>query len=411
MTLVLTNTKQDVRIISSVIDNKEQTASNELSKQLDWCDSAIFVTAFFTDTTYVRILLMARTQKKIKLVVSLRPPTCPEAISQVLDLCYKFKERIEVRFLGSELHSKIYALEKGNQSSFRDADYWAMIGSSNMTDHGFSKNIETNVVMTGLPASDAYMAAIQIFDQAHRLTTSALIKYQERFKKHRKEDEFVDINPEETDIPEDYDRVHKAFMIIRRICAKSLYESFANYPEPFVIDHFWHFIDKVKNPKEIASAINTKGQDKAIQDLFGQFAIWCDQPGNEFGFNYIDEMLSKSSRLQYLINEKSDINSSESREIILTFHAALSARTQRGRVNYDRLIEQNSPIQVHQYFKALADTSVSFSKRLQNALDNKDIVKGIGPSSIQEFNGWMYPDDYCIWNEKTDRAMKKLEFS
>ncbi|EMK6581715.1 hypothetical protein V9K46_002520 [Vibrio parahaemolyticus] len=63
-----------------------------------------------------------------------------------------------------------------------------------------------------------------------------------------------------------------------------------------------------------------------------------------------------------------------------------------------------------QHFKTLADTNVSFCKRLQNALDNKDELKGIAPSSIQEFNDGMYPEDYCIWNNKTDRAMEKLEF-
>lgn len=398
----------EVRIISSVKSNSKDTAENALSKELDWCDRAIFVSAFFKETIYVKVLLNAIKPKKVKLVVSLRPPTCPDALDELLAIAYKHEGSVEMRYLGSELHSKIYALEKGDPDSISEPDYWAMIGSSNMTKSGFSKNIETNVIMSGAPASYTYRAGEQIFEQAYKLTAPVLEQYRESLKSHCEGDEFDDIKPVDTDLPDEYVRVHEAVSIIRHICAEPLVDIFNQYPKSFVVDHFWHYIVTEQESSYIINKIKSMHSEKAIQELFRQFSIWCKQSSNDYGFKYLDDMVRKSRRLQSLINVDKKLSISDIENIILTFHASNSSRNRKGYDNYQSLIKQNSPKLVHQYFRALADKNVSFGKRLQVALDSKAKIKGIGESSIQEFNGWMYPEEYCIWNKKTEKAMEKL---
>ncbi|HFG1889940.1 hypothetical protein [Vibrio cholerae] len=81
-------------------------------------------------------------------------------------------------------------------------------------------------------------------------------------------------------------------------------------------------------------------------------------------------------------------------------------------VNRQRLEEQGTPRLIKEFIDNLIDQSVSYRERLANAQSMKSQsgqgLAGIGESVIREVNGWVYPDKYYVWNNKTDKAIALL---
>lgn len=163
-------------IFTSGRDNKEEFA-RRLTELGEKCDEACFVTAFFTRDE--NITLLSKAGKKVRLTVSLRPPTNPKALRRIALL-----GNVEVRFLGRELHSKIYGFSKGDRESFSGAEYDVLIGSSNMTHGGIYSNIETNVQLTGQQAELGFEEAEKIFEMSNPLITETLDRYEQDFDQY-----------------------------------------------------------------------------------------------------------------------------------------------------------------------------------------------------------------------------------
>ncbi|WNJ97334.1 phospholipase D family protein [Vibrio ruber] len=384
-------------VLTNGFDKNELFAKklNELGKL---CNEACFVTAFFTQEQLIKII--SSENKPIKLTVSLRPPTNPRALRAVMLLT-----NVEVRFLGRELHSKLYGFAQGDKDSFLGASYHVAIGSSNMTNGGLYNNIETNVILEGSQAEEAYSQAIKIFEYASPLTSSVLESYEEELATYEPPI-FHDITPSPVIVDKGYERIRNAIKYIEDLCSDTIAQNYSNVPVSFVVDHFWHFIVEEKRNEREALKLQTQNgpNDQLTKYLFNEFIQW-DQSGEQ----YCHKMLSRADNLRNLLKTTRTLTASELKEIFLTFHASRYV-DERYTGKADEFIQRNSSQKITNSLRYLADESIPITDRIA-ALQNEPLhLLGFGESAIKEFNGWFYPDKYPIWNKKSDRALNILGF-
>jgi len=384
-------------IITNGFDNN-QTFAAKLTEFGKNCDEACFVTAFFTQEQQVKIL--SRAGKKVRLTVSLRPPTCPRALRETLLL-----SNVEVYFLGRELHSKIYGFAKGDVNSLFGNEYKAAIGSSNMTNGGLYNNIETNILLEGKQAEEVYLQAESIFKRGKPLTADVLDRYEEEFTAFDKP-KFDDIVASPAMLDAGYERIQNAVKYVAGLCKDEISQNYSEVPQSFVIDHFWHFIveEKRANKESIKQKTASGPNKRLIKTLFNEFIQW-DQSGAQ----YCRHMLERSHSLKKLLSTPKTLKKEELKEIYLTFHASRYG-DDRYKGKADAFIANNTPKEIATSLRHLADETKSISERVADLQKDPFTLHGLGESAVKEFNGWYYPDKYPIWNKKSDRALEILGF-
>ncbi|MFM2611740.1 phospholipase D family protein [Vibrio campbellii] len=386
-----------------VITNEKgkETFSKKLSPLVSWCEEAYIVTAFFTDDSWIGRL--DQEGKSVKLVVSLRPPTKPEALERIINL-----KNVQVKFLCRELHSKIYAFSKGDENSWynEDFEFKAAVGSSNMTISGFENNIETNVMLDGKLAHDAFEQARQIFNNAFDLTADVLERYIDECNRYQ-ESIFPEIHESREKLSNEYERIVHAVKYIARLCGSSIDQSFPGVPHYLVVDNFWDYL--VVNRRADKQAIMARAKshttrDRLIIELFNDYLnAECNKASR-----YPDEMFSRSRVLSDTLQKKS-LSADDMKAIFRTFHASLYAEQTYG----DKLkefMDKNEPKKVLNSLTYLGNEEVDIEQRLYDLQREPRKVKGFGESTIREFNGWLYPNKYPIWNTKSERALEILGF-
>lgn len=383
-------------ITNGLVD--KETFAKKLTDYGNNCTEACFVTAFFTQEQLIQIMNSAG--KSVRLTVSLRPPTCPKALRKIL-----LFQNVEVRFLGSELHSKIYGFAKGDRNSLFEREYNCAVGSSNMTEGGLYKNIETNVLLTEDHAKQAYEQAEAIFDSANQLTSNVLDRYEEELKDYEKP-VFTDITSSPDKLDAGYERINNAIKYVSNLCGVQISQNYSDVPVSFVVDYFWHFIVEIKKNEEATLKRETQNGPNShlIKELFNEFIEW-DLSGDKFSL----KMLDLSKNLKKLLSKSSPLDTQEIKDIFLTFHAARYTEERYGdKAQY--FIENNTSQEIIKSLRYLADESNPISERITELLEGELKLKGFGESSIKEFNGWYHPDKYPIWNKKSDRALDILGF-
>lgn len=378
--------------------NESQTYAKKLSEYGSNCEEACFVTAFFTQEQQIKI--MNNAGKTVRLAVSLRPPTCPRALRETLLL-----SNVEVRFLGRELHSKIYGFVKGDKNSLFGCEYKVAIGSSNMTDGGLYNNIETNILLEGKQAEAAYSHAENIFEHANPLTSDVLDRYEEEFASFDKP-KFDDIVATPAMLDAGYERIQNAVKYVLSLCKEEIYTNYPGIPESFVVDHFWHFIVEEKRKEKESIKQKTVGgpNDLLTKTLFSEFIQW-DKSGEQ----YCHQMLERSNNLRNLLSVPQTLTKEELKEIYLTFHASRYV-DDRYTGKADAFLANNSPKKVTTSLRHLADENKLITQRVADLQKEPFSLYGLGESAIKEFNGWFYPNKYPIWNKKSDRALEILGF-
>ncbi|MCZ4293163.1 phospholipase D family protein [Vibrio sinaloensis] len=359
---------------------------------------------YFTDSQYVEEFFNKSRNKSLKLVISLNPSTHPASLRRL----FKFREEhgydIQIRYIDPQLHSKLYVLASDRLGGLFDdveLEYWAMVGSSNMTKNGFYNNIETNVILRGCQAKDAYDQAGAIFNAGKVLTESTLSKFEEEWSQPAQVSYSFTDNEE---LPPEYELVHQACEYIKRICSDVLEDQFSNYPTHFVIDHFYHYI--VDTGQSISPSLSAQKREIELKSLFRDYAQWCGKTAETTGFSYLDSVKQNAETTLRLFN-KSTVTTEDLLQALSTFH---SFKTYD--VNRQRLEEKGTPRIIKAFIDDLIDQSVSYRERFAKAQRTKTQraqgLAGIGASVIQEVNGWVYPDKYYVWNNKTDKAIVLL---
>ncbi|WP_135381795.1 phospholipase D family protein [Vibrio tasmaniensis] len=364
----------------------------------------IFISPYFTDSQYVEAFFDKGRNKSLKLVISLNPSTHPASLRRLFQFREELEHDIQIRYIDPQLHSKLYVLASERAGGLFDdveRECWAMVGSSNMTQNGFYRNIETNVILRGCQAEDAYEQASVIFNAGKVLTESVLRKFEEEWSQP------VQVSYSFTDneeLPPEYELVHRACEYIKRTCSDVLEDHFSDYQPHFVVDHFYHFI--VDTRQKISPRLSVKKREIELKSLFRSYAKWCDQTAQEMGFSYLDRV-KKNAETTLCIFNKPTVTTEDLLQAFNTFH---SFNTHD--VNRQRLEGQGTPRLIKAFIDELIDQSVSYRERLANAQRTKAQsglgLAGIGESVIREVNGWIYPDKYYVWNSKTDRAIVLL---
>ncbi|MEI8596891.1 phospholipase D-like domain-containing protein [Vibrio sp. M60_M31a] len=336
-------------------------------------------------------------------MVSLRPPTKPSALRRILSL-----KNAQVRFLGKELHSKIYAFSRGNEDSWRDDDFECRtaVGSSNMTQGGFDRNIETNVLLDGALAKEAMLQARHIFENAYELTSDVLDRYSEEYNDHP-ESLFPEIYESPVKLSKEYERIVGAVKHVAELCQDMIETNFPEVPRFLVVDHFWDYLIVTRKSdrddiKERAHSSNNS--DALIRELFTDYIQHECKNENR----YPDEMNIRSKELVKYLNKQS-LSNDDRKALFLTFHAS-RYYDDRYTNKAKEFVEKNTSKQVLESLQFLADESIDISERI-SALQKKPLkLYGLGASAIKEFNGWRYPTKYPIWNTKSERALEILGF-
>ena len=113
--------------------------------------------------------------KKIKLLVSLRPTTDYYALNKIF-----FNDKIQLKFLNSDFHSKLIVLKKNS------TPFLAIIGSSNFTKSGLDINIETNLITKDKKIMhDINLKFKTIWEMGYLLEKSDMDKYKNIYDKFR----------------------------------------------------------------------------------------------------------------------------------------------------------------------------------------------------------------------------------
>lgn len=329
-------------------------------------------------------------EKNVCLIVSLRPPTSYDALLRVTAL-----KNVEVRFLGHELHSKIYCFEKNNQMR-------AAIGSSNLTTKGFYHNIETNVILTDHDAKLCYENWALIRDKSHPLTSQVLEDYKEVYLSF-KAPVVREILPSQASEDEDYNKLWSAVDYISSLVSEKLEKHFSDIPRYLVIDHFWHFIVAINEDshEKINKCMKMPSNEKYLTSLFDDFIDWDVE--NDFN---TAEIYQRSKRLNRLLESKKPLNKDELLGIFMTLH---STHSRAQRFSHDiAFIDENDTQRVNRSIKHLVNESIPLDQRVEDLLKPEYKLKYFGSSAVRELNGWCYPNKYPIRNQKADRALEIL---
>jgi len=116
-----------------IVNERNETLRKKLLAISNEADTILIASAFFTETEMINNWLLEN--KKLELIISLRPPTNYFSLKKILD-------KVKVNYLGDKFHSKIYIFKKSNEILN------AVVGSSNFTSGGLEENIETNILIT-----------------------------------------------------------------------------------------------------------------------------------------------------------------------------------------------------------------------------------------------------------------------
>ena len=133
-------------------------------------EKIIIAVAFFTDDK--TILEQVALNKKVTLVVSLRPPTNYYSLKNLMQ-----SKKVELLFLRDNFHSKIFAFYAKSEELFH-----GLVGSSNFSTNGLIRNIETNMISSHpgiLKKIDKTLSGL--ISQAKVLTPELLADYKMRF--------------------------------------------------------------------------------------------------------------------------------------------------------------------------------------------------------------------------------------
>ena len=291
-------------VTNSIFDNLE--FSRNITKNSEWCEEAKIVTAFFTDDSLISI--MNNNDVNVTLVVSLRPPTSYEALLRVSAL-----KNVDVRFLGKELHSKIYAFKKGTQ-------FKCSIGSSNLTRGGIYENIETNVLLENEDAEECYSHIERIINRSYSLTARILDEYKEVYQSFEEHD-FKSIKPPQTSFDTGYNKLWFAVDLISDLVSDELSEYFPSIPKYLVIDHFWHFIVKIKEDFHdvISEKMREDSHELYLVELFKSFVNWDFENGEP-----TKGIFQRSLKFRKLLLSKKNLTDEEIMTVFKTLHSTRS---------------------------------------------------------------------------------------
>lgn len=399
------------RIITNTNGDKLKDQLILLASKADRIDIAV---AFFSESGLLK--QWEQDNKKINLIVSLRPTTNYFSLKDI-----QSSINIETNFLGKEFHSKFMIFyNQGVATS-------AVLGSSNFTPNGHSKNIETNIFIDDENLlTDLREHFKGLLEDSNLLQPSDLDAYKSIYLKFltnkKKEDEelntFITKTSKNRTKRKEKVRVTKVarqyfdfWRIVDEVkdLVKDISDKeYPNIPYYFTLDHFWHYI-KVKWNKETGLTLNRDNQRTEIPKLFSQYIKWHKL--NE-GENFPKWMMAQSKQVfQVYLSENNieKLSKAQAKEIFQSLHSS-NMPIQRFAAD-DKFINENSIEKIRMSLKYLIHSNDEMDLKIHNLMKNpKYKLERLGSSGVQEINGWTKPTTYPIRNDKADKAIRILGY-
>lgn len=395
-----------------ITNSEERNLRGMISILGDKADEIKIATAFFSDTEFISNWLSC--SKKVNLVISLRPPTNYYSLKSIYA-----RKGIEIQFLGSNFHSKFYIF-LNNKKPFA-----CVIGSSNFTNGGLFKNIETNILLS----EEKHLAEFNrqysnIWGQSFSLQPTDLNRYKKVFDNFQKrkrgiEDEQSKFEkkilakrgakkkkPKIRKEGRQYFEFWKIIDEIKELVQGVSKVEYPNIPIYISIDHFWHWI-KIVWSKQDRPKPNALNKNVIIPKLFKEYCDWDKATGS-----HTQQMAHNSKSIfgKYLSEEHIDnLTKEEARLVYSNLHSG-AMRTRRFGADED-FINQNPIEKIRESLKYLLYSNDELDLRIHNLCVNPDYkLHQFGSSGVQEVIGWVSPSTYPMRNDKADFAIEALGY-
>jgi hypothetical protein len=396
-----------------ILTNNGDKAFKDLLTDLgNNADTIKIVTAFFSDTKFIIDWLSK--SKRVDLLVSLRPPTSYYSLKTVQP-----KLGINIQFLGNSFHSKFFLFYKNGKP------FACIIGSSNFTEGGLQRNIETNAILT----DSKYLNELEnhltnLWGQSFLLQPSDLDNFKKVFDNFQKraaqatkeQDEFqkkilTKRTSKRTKI--NVGKEAKQYFAFWRVVdevkemVNSISESeYPGIPVYISIDHFWHWVKTVWS-KEDRPKPNLTNRTSVIPKLFKDYCLW-----DKSNSNYTKQMAKTSKNLfgkLLSLNNIDNLTKAEAKEIYANLHSG-AMRTRRFGAD-EKFVTENTIQEIRESLKYLLYSNDDLDLRIHQLCEKKSPykLKQLKSSGAQELIGWVNPNKYPIRNDKADEALKLLD--
>ena len=391
---------------SILTNNKFKNMKSLFDEMGNSYDTVFIATAFFSETETIMKLVDANIN--IVLLVSLRFPTNPYALEKIY-----YHQNVNVKFLLNDFHSKFYVFLNNNNPVA------GIIGSSNFTNGGLEKNIETNVFSRDILFCKGLRNHFNILlDKAHDLEPNDLAEYKKIFDLKNKNS----IIPEEklfnenilkdrgntnksiTKKAKEYLSFIKIVNEIKRIINDDLVENYPDIPAYFVIDHFWHWL---KTEYVTQNPSFDKPNEQKIKSLFHEYTIW------EKKDNYTKQMFEKSKNTFCALLSKESIKTITKEQLTEIYTNLHSGEERNSRFHSaDKFVTLNQLEKIRSALEYLLYSNHDIVLRIDKLINTESELKleEFGPSCTQELIGWVFYDKYPMRNDKSDFGVKYLGY-
>ncbi len=395
-----------------ILTNNGDKAFKDLLTDLgDRADTIIIVTAFFSDTKFITDWLGK--SKRVDLLVSLRPPTNYYSLKAIQP-----KLGINIQFLGDSFHSKFFLFYKNGKP------FSCIIGSSNFTEGGLQRNIETNAILTDIKyLNELENQFTNLWGQSFLLQPTDLDNFKKVFdnflksaaQAEKEQKDFQNIlltkrtsKRKKINVGKEAKQYFAFWRVVDEVREMVNSISETEYPEIPVyisIDHFWHWVKTVWS-KEGRPKPTVANRSSVIPKLFKEYCLW-----DKTHSNYTKQMARTSKSLfgkLLSLNNIDNLNKTEAKGIYANLHSG-AMRTRRFGAD-EKFVTENTIQEIRRSLKYLLYSNDDLDLRIHQLCEKNSPykLKQLKSSGAQELIGWVNPNKYPIRNDKADEALKLL---
>jgi HKD family nuclease len=398
-------------VIELLLNENNRSVRDFIVGRLRNIDTLKCAVAYFADSAIVDICF--KKEIKIKLLVALTPPTNPYILQKILP---NPTSVIEVKFYTRAFHSKLTIFEKNNKIKY------AIIGSSNYTNGGLEKNIETNIFLENestlkdiaihfddlwqkcpnLEPEDikGYIPIYEKALQSRKKTNSVATKYENKLLKRIEKPRSNKIRKE----GKLYYEFWKCVDEVRDLIQNNV--KLPNQPTYLLIDNFWHWVKVIWDRKESNKMkVDMDYRRKMIPVLFRRYL--AHDKANQ---NWALELKNNAVFFQKLLGPKKimSLTKNQAQEVYNHMNSGRMP-TQRFRSDLS-FVSDNGIKKIRASLNYLLWDKADVAEKITQLIyDESFKLAHFGKNNIQELIGWVH-QNMPPRNEKANSAIELIGY-
>jgi HKD family nuclease len=377
-----------------------ESLENKLRELSQEADKIAVAVAFYSDAEIVKSWLAEG--KNIELIVSLQPPMNYYHLRDLLPI-----QNVEIRFLGRDFHSKMFLFYSSGSL------FATVLGSSNFTDGGLRKNIETNVLLTDRKhLSEVETHFAEVYAKSRHLQPTELKKYKKVYDKSVKPRAEIDkisdrFQRDVIDGRSSYYDFWRTIDRVRDLVERISEREYPGIPVYLTIDHFWHWVATVWDRSDVERlGRDAEYRDNRIPVLFAEYCEW-----DKTTQNYTESIPKNSRTIANLLAEDKIDNLTKAGAKTVYRRTHSGGMRSQWLKSHEAFVKDNSIAKIRKSLKYLLYSNDDIDLRIHNLISNHEYkLSQFGPSTVQELIGWVFPEEYPIRNDKADRAIRLLGY-